>query len=112
MKRFPAVVIALAAGLAAGLAGAQATGGMGPSSSGAAAAGGSPVGTVLPWTVQMGSTAPTQPGHTINPSGGGTYGYRASASAPAGEARASHESWYYDPDEYSYYDRDVSVARK
>jgi hypothetical protein len=108
MKPFSAIVLSLAVGLAAGAAGAQSTGGFSPSSSGAAAAGGSPVGTVVPWTVQMGSTAPTQPGHTINPSGGGSYGYRSSAAAPPGEARASHESWYYDPDEYSYYDRDVA----
>lgn len=112
MKPIPAVVIAFAVGLAAGAADAQSTGGFGQSASGAAAAGGSPVGMVVPWTVQMGSSVPTQPGHTINPSGGATYGYRSSVSAPPGEARASHESWYYDPDEYSYYDRDVAVARQ
>ena len=32
---------------------------------GSAAAGGSPVGTLLPSSLQSSSTAPTQPGHTI-----------------------------------------------
>jgi len=61
---FAKAVIALAACSVAAAAAAQSTGGFG-SSSGAAAAGGSPVGMVLPWTVQTGSTAPTQPGHTM-----------------------------------------------
>jgi len=50
---------------AAGTLNAQSTGGFSPSSSGSAAAGGSPVGMVLPYTVQSGSTAPTLPGHAI-----------------------------------------------
>ncbi|HTQ01516.1 MAG TPA: hypothetical protein VMN56_19525 [Casimicrobiaceae bacterium] len=62
---FAKAVIALAACSVAAAAAAQSTGGFGGSSSGAAAAGGSPVGMVLPWTVQTGSTAPTQPGHTM-----------------------------------------------
>ena len=49
----------------AGPAAAQSSAGFTSPSTGAAAAGGSPVGTVLPYTVQSGSTAPTQPGHTI-----------------------------------------------
>ena len=57
--------LALLASVAAGTVIAQSTGGFSPSSSGSAAAGGSPVGTVLPYTVQSGSTAPTLPGHAI-----------------------------------------------
>ena len=97
------IVLALAGCAWASVASAQATGGFSPPESGAAAAGGSPTGMVVPWTVRMGSTAPTQPGHTINPSGGGTYGYQSSAHPPRSEARA--------PGEYAY-DRDVRVTRQ
>ena len=48
-----------------GIALAQSTGSFSSPSTGSGAAGSSPVGTVLPTTVQGGSTAPTQPGHTI-----------------------------------------------
>ena len=66
MKQVPLYrmfILSLSALAMAGPLGAQSTGGMSPSSSGSAAAGGSPVGMVLPWTVQTGSTAPTLPGH-------------------------------------------------
>ena len=46
-------------------AAAQSTGSFSSPSTGSGAAGASPVGTVRPYTVQSGSTAPTQPGHTI-----------------------------------------------
>ena len=65
MLSFAKTAIAVVACSVAAAAAAQSTGGFGGSSSGAAAAGGSPVGMVLPWTVQTGSTAPTQPGHTM-----------------------------------------------
>lgn len=64
MKRSSSYVALLAMAVS-GAVGAQSTGGMSPSSSGSAAAGGSPVGWVLPYTIQSGSTAPTLPGHTI-----------------------------------------------
>lgn len=64
MNRLILCAALLAVG-AAGTAIAQSTGGFSPSSSGSAAAGSSPVGTVLPYTVQSGSTAPTLPGHAI-----------------------------------------------
>jgi hypothetical protein len=57
--------LAVAALGTAGLAAAQSTGSMTSPQSGAASAGGGPVGSLLPSTVQSGSTAPTQPGHTI-----------------------------------------------
>ena len=56
-------------------AAAQSTGSFSSPSTGSGAAGSSPVGTVLPYTVQSGSTAPTQPGHTIT-------GDRARTSPP------------------------------
>ena len=59
------VILSLAASALAASVGAQSTGGMSPSSTGSAAAGGSPTGMVLPSTVQTGSTAPTLPGHAI-----------------------------------------------
>jgi len=55
---------------------AQSTGSFSSPSTGSGAAGASPVGTVRPYTVQSGSTAPTQPGHTIT-------GDRTPASTPA-----------------------------
>jgi hypothetical protein len=67
----------------------QSTGGFSPPSSGAAAAGGSPVGTVLPYTVQSGSTAPISPGHTI------TFADRPSgrpSAAPSSTARAPSQA--------------------
>src|SRR5215510_1616581 len=64
MNRLTPCLALLALG-AAGAAIAQSTGGFSPSGSGSAAAGGSPVGMVLPYTVQWGSTAPTLPGHAI-----------------------------------------------
>jgi hypothetical protein len=97
MKRFRASILALAVSMVAGVVGAQSTGGFSPPSSGAAAAGSSPTGMVVPWTVQMGSTAPTQPGHTITPSGAGTYGY----GSPRSEAR--------EPDKYAFDDRSEST---
>ena len=81
-----AVVIAF--GFASSAADAQSTGGMTSSATGTSAAGGSPVGMVLPSTVQSGSTAPTQPGHTItgdrptNPN-------RVSSSRPSGATGAN-----------------------
>lgn len=57
------LVMALAGWMSYG--NAQSIGGMTSGSSGSAAAGGSPVGFTLPTSVQAGSTAPTQPGHTI-----------------------------------------------
>ena len=60
------VVLALAASLIGGTACAQSTGAsMSSPSTGSGAAGSSPVGTILPSTIQSSSTAPTQPGHTI-----------------------------------------------
>ena len=90
---------ALLALAAAGAAIAQSTGGFSPSSSGAAAAGGSPVGMVLPWTVQLGSTAPTLPGHAITaqnrPTGtswpGSTSTAKVLASAPSQTGAALNE---------------------
>ena len=64
MNRLIPCLALLALG-AAGTVSAQSTGGFSPSSSGSAAAGSSPVGMVLPYTVQSGSTAPTLPGHAI-----------------------------------------------
>jgi hypothetical protein len=55
---------------------AQSTGSFSSPSTGSGAAGSSPVGTVLPSTVQSGSTAPTQPGYTIT-------GDRPRSSMPA-----------------------------
>lgn len=72
-----AVLVAMAV---SGAVGAQSTGGMSPSSSGSAAAGGSPVGRVLPYTVQSGSTAPTLPGHTM------TAEHRSSSARTAGNS--------------------------
>ena len=57
-------------------AAAQSTGSFSSPSTGSGAAGASPVGTVRPYTVQSGSSAPTQPGHTIT-------GDRAPTSTPA-----------------------------
>lgn len=66
MMRYPLVIVSLAALAAAGGAAAQSAGAsMSSPSTGSGAAGSSPVGMVLPSTVQWGSTAPTQPGHTI-----------------------------------------------
>jgi hypothetical protein len=66
---------------------AQSTGGFSPSSSGAAAAGGSPVGMVVPYTVRWGSSAPTLPGHTLR-SDSGSSGSWAGAEPKVPVARA------------------------
>ena len=69
MVRHPLVLASLAVVLS-GAAAAQSLGGMTSPSSGSSAAGGSPVGTLLPSSVQWSSTAPIQPGHTITGDGG------------------------------------------
>jgi hypothetical protein len=75
MKRFDLLLMP-ALVLASGIACAQSTGSFSSPSTGSGAAGSSPVGTVLPYTVQSGSTAPTQPGHTMT-------GDRPGSSMPA-----------------------------
>ena len=62
---------------------AQSTGSFSSPATGAGAAGSSPVGTVLPSTVQSGSTAPTQPGHTITGDRGTSTATRMSARGDA-----------------------------
>jgi len=69
------VTLALAQG-----ASAQGIGTMTSPESGAAAAGGGPVGMLLPSSIEWGSTAPTLPGHTIT--GDRPYRGRPMASAP------------------------------
>jgi hypothetical protein len=75
MKRFD-LWLSLALVAASGVVCAQSTGSFSSPSTGSGAAGSSPVGTLLPSTVQSGSTAPTQPGHTIT-------GDRARPATPA-----------------------------
>ena len=62
MTRTLFAVVALSLAHAAG---AQSIGTMTSPETGAAAAGGGPVGVLLPSSIQSSSTAPIQPGHTI-----------------------------------------------
>ena len=64
-------------------AGAQSIGSMTSPATGAAAAGGGPVGTILPSSIQSSSTAPIQPGHTITGDRPNRPQRMASASASA-----------------------------
>ena len=64
---------------------AQSTGSFSSPSTGSGAAGASPVGIVLPYTVQSGSTAPTQPGHTITGDRATHNATRTSSRGDAGE---------------------------
>jgi hypothetical protein len=58
-------LVAFALVALAQVASAQSTGSMTSPQTGAASAGGGPVGVILPSSIQSASTAPTQPGHTI-----------------------------------------------
>ncbi|MFO1398661.1 MAG: hypothetical protein U1F48_16515 [Burkholderiales bacterium] len=93
------LVLASLAALLSGAAAAQSIGSMTSPSSGAAAAGGSPVGALLPSSVQWGSTAPIQPGHTITgdrgtwrPGQGFFQPYASDDAAPAREVRQAREA--------------------
>ncbi len=77
MNRLAVALVTLALAHAAG---AQSIGTMTSPETGAAAAGGGPVGTLLPSSIQSSSTAPTQPGHTIT--GDRPYHQQPMASAP------------------------------
>ena len=86
------LLLALVALALAHPAGAQSIGTMTSPESGAAAAGGGPVGMLLPSSIQSGSTAPTQPGHTIT--GDRPHRQQPMASAPQDQrvSRAGDEA--------------------
>jgi hypothetical protein len=83
------LLLALATLALAHAAGAQSIGTMTSPETGAAAAGGGPVGALLPSSIQSSSTAPILPGHTITGDRPNRQPQRMGATEPQQEQRVS-----------------------